>query len=161
MGRTAAGVWAMRLRKGDLVTGFDVVRPGADLFVLHELGCGKRVRLEEYATKGRYIQGVWTTDHSRIGELGPIVAARVVDEKDQITIITGNGIMLRTPVSGIRHKGRAAQGVRIVSLDDGDTVAALAVLRYEDLVRKVEGAEENGDQTLEAVDGMTPMAAAE
>ena len=161
MGRTAAGVWAMRLRKDDLVTGFDVVQPGADLFVLHELGCGKRVRLEEYATKGRYIQGVWTTDHSRIGELGPIVAARVVDEKDQITIITGNGIMLRTPVSGIRHKGRAAQGVRIVSLDDGDTVAALAVLRYEDLVRKVEGAEENGDQTLEAVDGMTPMAAAE
>ena len=161
MGRTAAGVWAMRLRKGDLVTGFDVVRPGADLFVLHELGCGKRVRLEEYATKGRYIQGVWTTDHSRIGELGPIVAARVVDEKDQITIITGNGIMLRTPVSGIRHKGRAAQGVRIVNLDDGDTVAALAVLRYEDLVRKVEGAEENGDQTLEALAGMTPMAAAE
>ena len=161
MGRTAAGVWAMRLRKNDLVTGFDVVQPGADLFVLHELGCGKRVRLEEYATKGRYIQGVWTTDHSRIGELGPIVAARVVDEKDQITIITGNGIMLRTPVSGIRHKGRAAQGVRIVSLDDGDTVAALAVLRYEDLVRKVEGTEENGDETLEAVDGMTPMAAAE
>ena len=161
MGRTAAGVWAMRLQGDDLVTGFDVVRPGADLFVLHELGCGKRVRLEEYATKGRYIQGVWTTDHSRIEELGPIVAARVVDEKDQITIITGNGIMLRTPVSGISQIGRPTRGVRIVNLDDGDTVAALAVLRYEDLIRKVEGAEENGDQTIEAVAGITPMLAAE
>jgi DNA gyrase subunit A len=161
MGRTAAGVWAMRLQGDDLVTGFDVVRPGADLFVLHELGCGKRVRLEEYATKGRYIQGVWTTDHSRIEELGPIVAARVVDEKDQITIITGNGIMLRTPVSGISQIGRLTRGVRIVNLDDGDTVAALAVLRYEDLIRKVEGADENGDQTIEAVAGIAPLMAAE
>ena len=161
MGRTAAGVWAMRLQGDDLVTGFDVVRPGADLFVLHEFGCGKRVRLEEYATKGRYIQGVWTTDHSRIEELGPIVAARVVDEKDQITIITGNGIMLRTPVTGISQIGRLTRGVRIVNLDEGDTVAALAVLRYEDLIRKVEGAEENGDQTIEAVAGMTTMISGE
>ena len=161
MGRTAAGVWAMRLQGDDLVTGFDVVRPGADLLVLHEFGCGKRVRLEEYATKGRYIQGVWTTDHSRIEELGPIVAARVVDERDQITIITGNGIMLRTPVSGISQIGRLTRGVRIVNLDEGDTVAALAVLRYEDLIRKVEGAEENGDQTIEAVAGMTPMISGE
>ena len=129
MGRAAAGVWAMRLLQRDLVTGFDVVQPEADLLVLHELGCGKRVRLEEFATKGRYIQGVWTTDRKRLAEAGLIVAARVVNQDDQITVITGNGIVLRTPVSGIRHKGRAAQGVRIVNLDKGDTVAALAVLR--------------------------------
>ena len=161
MGRTAAGVWAMRLRKDDLVTGFDVVQPGADLFVLHEFGCGKRVRLDEYPRRNRYTQGVWSTDHTRLKEVGPIVAARVVNELDQVTVITGNGIMLRTPVSGISRIGRPARGVRIVNLDDSDTVAALAVLRYEDLTRKVEGAEENGDETLEAVDGMTPMAAAE
>ena len=161
MGRTAAGVWAMRLRKDDLVTGFDVVQPGADLFVLHEFGYGKRVRLHEYPRRNRYTQGVWSTDHTRLKEVGPIVAARVVNEMDQVTVITGNGIMLRTPVSGISRIGRPARGVRIVNLDDSDTVAALAVLRYEDLTRKVEGAEENGDETLEAVDGMTPMAAAE
>ena len=161
MGRTAAGVWAMRLRKDDLVTGFDVVQPGADLFVLHEFGCGKRVRLDEYPRRNRYTQGVWSTDHTRLKEVGPIVAARVVNELDQVTVITGNGIMLRTPVSGISRIGRPARGVRIVNLDDSDTVAALAVLRHEDLTRKVEGAEENGDESLEAVDGMTPMAAAE
>jgi DNA gyrase subunit A len=159
MGRAAAGVWAMRLRGKDLVTGFDVVQPDADLLVLHELGCGKRVRLEEYATKGRYILGVWTTDHKRLTDLGPVVAARVVNQQDQITVITGNGIVLRTPVSGIRHKGRAAQGVRIVNLDEGDTVAALAVLRHEDLTRKVDGVEENGTGATAAVTGPTPIPA--
>ncbi len=159
MGRTAAGVWAMRLLGDDLVTGFDVVRPCADLFVLHELGCGKRVKLAEYPRKNRYTQGVWSTDHRRLGELGPIIAARVVTENDQITVITGNGIVLRTPVSGISHKGRPAMGVRIVNLDDGDTVAALAVLRHEDLIREVEGTEPS--DTSEAVNGSSPVAVAE
>ena len=161
MGRTAAGVWAMRLQDKDLVTGFDVVQEGADLFLLHELGCGKRVSLEEYATKSRYIKGVWTTDHTKIGELGPIIAARVVSEEDQITAITGNGIVLRTAVSGISHKGRPAMGVRIVNLDEGDTVAALAVLRHEDLIRKVEGTEGAGDGATEAEAGSPPVAVAD
>jgi len=161
MGRTAAGVWAMRLQDKDLVTGFDVVQEGADLFVLHELGCGKRVSLEEYATKSRYIKGVWTTDHTKIGELGPIIAARVVSEEDQITAITGNGIVLRTAVSGISHKGRPAMGVRIVNLDEGDTVAALAVLRHEDLIRKVEGTEGAGEGATETEAGSPPVAVAD
>ena len=161
MGRTAAGVWAMRLLGDDLVTGFDVVQPDADLFVLHEYGCGKRVPLEEYATKGRYIQGVWTTDRSKLGEVGPIIAARVVSEKDQITVITGNGIVLRTAVSGISRIRRPAMGVRIVNLDEGDTVAALAVLRHEDLIREVEGTEANGDGSTEAVAGSPPVAVAD
>ena len=159
MGRTAAGVWAMRLLGDDLVTGFDVVQPGASLFVLHELGCGKRVQLAEYPRKNRYTQGVWSTDHRRLGELGPIIAARVVTENDQVTVITGNGIVLRTAVSGISHKGRPAMGVRIVNLDEGDTVAALAVLRHEDLIREVEGAEADG--AGEAVNGSHPVAVAE
>lgn len=161
MGRTAAGVWAMRLLGDDLVTGFDVVRPGADLFVLHERGCGKRVSLEEYATKGRYIQGVWTTDRSKLSEVGPIIAARVVNVEDQITAITGNGIVLRTAVSGISHMGRPAMGVRIVNLDEGDTVAALAILRHEDLVRKVEGTEADGDGTAGAAAGSPTVAVAD
>ena len=161
MGRTAAGVWAIRLLGDDLVTGFDVVQECADLFVLHELGCGKRVPLKEYATKSRYIQGVWTTNHIKIGELGPIIAARVVTERDQVTVITGNGIVLRTAVSGIRRCGRPARGVRIVNLDEGDTVAALAVLRHEDLIRKVEGTEADGDGTTEAAAGTPPVAVAD
>ncbi len=158
MGRTAAGVWAIRLLGDDIVTGFDVARPGADLLVLHELGCGKRVSLDEYSPKGRYTQGVWTTDHAKRAEVGPIVAAQVVDEKDQITIITGNGIVLRTPVSGISRIGRSTRGVRIVNLSPGDTVAALAVLRHEDLARKIEGTEENGSgEPVAAADSPSPI----
>ena len=159
MGRAAAGVWAMRLLPKDLVTGFDVVRPGADLLVLHEVGCGKRARLQEYPQRSRYTQGVWTTDHTRLPEVGPIVAARVVDEKDQITVITGNGIILRTPVSGISQMGRPTRGVRIVNLDEGDTVAALAVLRHEDLTRKADGVEENAGGAPVAIAGPAPVPA--
>jgi DNA gyrase subunit A len=138
MGRTAAGVWAIRLLDGDEVTSLDVVEPGGDLFVLHERGWGKRVPLEQYPGRGRYTQGVWTTDHSRLHETGPIVAARVVHPEDQITVITSSGIMLRTHVSQISQMGRSTRGVRIVNLDAEDTVAALAVIGQKDLEPRIE-----------------------
>jgi len=109
------------------------------LLILHERGWGKRVPLEEYNAKGRYTQGMWTTDHTRLDEVGPIVAARVVHEQDQITVMTSNGLVLRTAVSGIRSMGRSTRGVRVVNLQEGDTVAAVAVLTYADLNRAVDG----------------------
>lgn len=142
MGRTAAGVWAIRLLGDDQVTSFDVVDPEGDLFVLHERGWGKRTPLEEYSPKGRYTQGIWATDHNRLDEIGPIVSARVVRPRDQITIITSNGIMLRTTVAEISQMGRSTRGVRIVRLGEGDSVAALAIIGHEDLDRKVEGTED-------------------
>ena len=142
MGRTAAGVMAIRLLGDDEVVSFDVVKPGAFLFVLHERGHGKRVPLEQYSAKGRYTQGNWTTDHRRLDEIGPIVAARVVSEHDQITVITSSGIVLRTSVEGVSKMGRSTRGVRVVNLQEGDSVAALAVLNAEDLARQVEGGEE-------------------
>ena len=142
MGRTAAGVFAIRLLGDDQVTSFDVVEPDGDLFVLHERGWGKRTSLDEYTPKGRYTQGIRATDITRLDEIGPIVAARVVRPKDQITIITSNGIMLRTTVAEISQMGRSTRGVRIVKLAAGDSVAALAVIAHEDLDRKVEGSED-------------------
>ena len=153
LGRTAAGVWAIRLRENDVITSCDVVQSGTDLLVLHERGWGKRVSLNEYRPQGRYTQGVWTTDRSRRAEVGPIVAARVVNEKDQITVITSNGIMLRTPVSGISQMGRSTRGVRIVNLGTGDSVAALAVLGHEDLTRTTEGMEKRRSAEPEAISG--------
>jgi DNA gyrase subunit A len=81
---------------------------------------------------------VWTTDHSRLHETGPIVAARVVHPEDQITVITSSGIMLRTHVSQISQMGRSTRGVRIVNLDAEDTVAALAVIGQKDLEPRIE-----------------------
>jgi DNA gyrase subunit A len=152
MGRTAGGVRAIRLLDGDQVVSLEVVEPSSDLFILHERGWGKRVPLEEYNAKGRYTQGMWTTDHRRLEETGAIVAARVVHPNDHITVMTANGIVLRTTVSGISRMGRSTRGVRIVNLLEGDTVAAVAVLQHEDLGRGVDqGGEENGQAGGDAV----------
>ncbi len=152
MGRTAAGVMAMRLIDGDEVVSLDVVKPDGELFVLHQRGWGKRVPLEEYNAKGRYTQGMWTTDHTRLDEVGPIVAARVVHAEDQITVMTSNGLVLRTAVSGIRSMGRSTRGVRIVNLQEGDTVAAVAVITYADLNRGVDGGIQDDSGLLATAD---------
>jgi DNA gyrase subunit A len=138
MGRGAMGVRAMRLLGDDAIVSLDVVRPGCDLLVILERGYGKRVSLDEYNAKGRHTQGNWTTDHTRLDETGPIVAARVAHPDDQITVMTANGIVLRTTVSNISRMGRATRGVRIINLGVGDSVAALAILYHEDLLRGVD-----------------------
>ena len=144
MGRTAAGVMAIRLLDDDEVVSLDVVDPDGDLLVIHERGWGKRVPLSEYNAKGRYTQGNWTTDHRRLDEVGPIVSARVVGPGDQITVMTGMGIVLRTSVSGISRMGRSTRGVRVVNLQEGDFVAALAILTEDDLSRGIDGTQEEG-----------------
>ena len=93
-------------------------------------------------------------------EIGPIVAARVAFPADQITVMTSNGIVLRTQVRGISQYSRMTRGVRVVNLQDGDTVAAVAVISDADLNRGIDGLEEshaadNGvahDATLVAAD---------
>ncbi len=128
MGRSAAGVLAMQLAEGDVVATFDVVEPGGDLLVLTEHGYGKRTPLAEYPVHGRNTGGQWTLAHSRLDETGKIAAAHVVQPEDQVSIITSNGIALRTPVAAISQMSRMTRGVRIVNLDGNDTVAAMARL---------------------------------
>ncbi|MEZ4556679.1 MAG: DNA gyrase subunit A [Caldilineaceae bacterium] len=163
MGRTAAGVMAIRLLDDDEVVSLDVVDPDGDLLVIHERGWGKRVPLSEYNAKGRYTQGNWTTDHRRLDEVGPIVSARVVGPGDQITVMTGMGIVLRTSVSGISRMGRSTRGVRVVNLQEGDFVAALAILTEDDLSRGIDGTQEDGapeDGALDALPVLPETAAA-
>ncbi len=131
MGRTAAGVMGMRLADEDAVASFDVVEPGGDLLLLTQSGYGKRTPLEEFTVHGRNGQGLWALDHTKRDRLGKVVAARVVQAADQVTIITSGGVALRTPVANISQVGRATQGVRIVNIDEGDTVAAMARLSAE------------------------------
>ena len=145
MGRTAAGVMAMRLHGDDEIVSLDVVREDGELLVIHEWGWGKRTALDEFRMLGRNNQGVWVTDHTRLDEVGKIVAARVVHPNDQITVMTANALVLRTPVVGIRRAGRATRGVRVVNLEAGDSVAALAVLTFADLSREVDGGSRDDD----------------
>jgi DNA gyrase subunit A len=124
-GRTAAGVAAIRLTGDDQVAGFAVVEPAGDLLVLTERGWGKRSALDEFRVAGRNTRGVWALAHSKLSVTGRVVAARVVQPGDQVTIITSSGQALRTPVATISRMGRATLGVRIVNLGDSDTVAAM------------------------------------
>ena len=149
MGRTAAGVNAMRLDPWDNVAGADVVTPGDDLLVITEKGYGKRTPLREYRRQGRYGQGVraMVLDPERTGK---IIGARVVSSGDEVTCISTNGIILRTATNFISQQGRKTQGVRVMDLREGNTVASMAVMR-EGRLSKANG-DENGQADLDDVD---------
>ena len=139
MGRAAAGVNAIRLSPWDQVAGFDVITPDDDLLLITENGYGKRTPLDEYRTQGRFGQGVRAM--RLLDKSGKIVSARVVSNDDELTAITTNGLILRTPISEISRQGRDTQGVRVMDLKDDDAIASVAILREE---RLAELNEQNG-----------------
>ena len=143
MGRTAAGVRAMVLDDWDRIAGADVVTPDDDVLVITEKGYGKRTPLDEYRQQGRYGQGVRAMILSP-ERTGKIVSARVVTTGDEVTCISSNGIILRTEADTISQQSRLTQGVRVMDLRSGDTVASVAVVR-EGMLSRVNGQEENGD----------------
>lgn len=143
MGRTAAGVNAIRLKSWDNVAGADVVMPDDDVLVITEKGYGKRTHVDEYRQQNRYGQGVRAMVLSP-ERTGKIVSARVVTAGDEVTCISTNGIILRTSVDHVSQQGRSTQGVRVMDLRKGDTVASVAVIR-EGRLSKVNGDEEIGE----------------
>lgn len=126
MGRAAAGVTAIKLGENDHVASMEVVEPEGDLLVLTAYGYGKRSPLKEYPVKGRATSGVQTIDQKALGKIGRIVAARVVRETDDLTIMSSGGVVLRAKVRDITQTGRSTRGVLIISLQPGDVVASVA-----------------------------------
>ena len=137
MGRTAAGVTGIRLKKGDYVTSMEVVEEDGDLMLVTLRGYGKRTPISEYPLKKRATGGVKTIDQKALGKIGVISAARMVQEADDLTIISSNGVVLRTKVADVSRAGRAAHGSRLISLQEGDGVASLARISAADLRRAV------------------------
>ncbi|MGH2625562.1 MAG: DNA gyrase C-terminal beta-propeller domain-containing protein, partial [Anaerolineales bacterium] len=133
MGRQAAGVRAIRLKEGDFVTSVDVVDPKGDLLVVTRNGYGKRTPLQQYTPKGRGTGGVTTLNLSKMELTGLIAAAMVVHDEDDLTIISSGGIVLRTKVKQIKRAGRATMGVRVIKLNEGETVASVARIAAKDL----------------------------
>jgi DNA gyrase subunit A len=127
MGRTAAGVGAMRLRARDEIRGMDVVDPQADLLVVTEKGFAKRTPLEEYTLQGRNGGGVRTLAKD-LSKTGGVITAQVVSNTGDLTLISKEGMMLRVAMRQISKQGRATQGVRVMSLKNADVVASVAVL---------------------------------
>ena len=123
-GRVAAGVRGIRLRAGDVVVGVGAGREEADVLVATKEGFGKRTRLSEYLTKGRGGLGVRTLKITNRN--GPVVGMRIVDEGEDLLIITTAGQVIRQRMARIQRYGRSTQGVRLIRLDEGDHVANIA-----------------------------------
>lgn len=126
MGRQAMGVIGIRMRQGDQLAAMEVVEPKGFLLVITEKGFGKRTNLNEYTPKGRATMGIATIDKRALPTIGKITEARVVQEKDEISLISSGGIVIRIAVENISIQGRATRGVTIMHLEAGDSVAAMA-----------------------------------
>ena len=126
MGRTAVGVRGIRFRDNDSLAAMEVVEPNGFLLVLSERGFGKRTSLSEYSAKSRGGLGVASINKDAVKKIGHIVIARVVQEKDEITLISSGGIVLRLKVDNISVQGRSTRGVTLMNLEKDDTVAAVA-----------------------------------
>jgi DNA gyrase subunit A len=110
----------------DRVVGADVVRPNADVLVVTESGYGKRTPIEEYREQTRGGKGVKTMHMTERN--GEIVGVRMVRADYDIMLTTAAGIIIRVPVESISIMGRDTQGVRIIRLDEGDRLVAMAQL---------------------------------
>ena len=93
----------------------------------------KRTPLSEYPIKGRATGGVQTIDQKALSKIGVIAAARVVQEPDDLTIMSAGGVVLRTKVKDIPQTGRVARGTLLIELQSGDNVASLARVADADL----------------------------
>jgi DNA gyrase subunit A len=123
MGRTARGVRGIKLAGGQRVISLIIAEPDCTVLTATENGFGKRTPIEDYVVKGRGGVGVisiQTTDRN-----GKVVGAVVVKEDDEIMLISNQGTLIRTPVVQVSVVGRNTQGVRLVTMGEGESLASL------------------------------------
>jgi len=128
MGRNAGGVRGINLRSGDYVVGMDIIDKNstADWLTVTEMGLGKKTPLKDYRLQNRGGSGITTAKITK--RTGPVVSARVVDDSTgDILLTSSQGQVIRLPAKDISTMGRSTQGVRLMRLDAGDTVAAITV----------------------------------
>ncbi len=142
MGRDTMGVRGMTVNADARVLGMEIAHPGSDLFVITELGYGKRTPVAEYPEHHRGGQGVYTI--TMTPKKGLLAAMKVVDPTDEIMIITEEGVVVRTAVSGVSQLGRSTQGVHVMNVADKDKVTAVAIATSND--KKSAKNHENKDQ---------------
>ena len=127
MGRDAAGVRGMKLRAGDEVVACDVANDDAVVLIVTDAGFGKRTKISEFNAQGRGGQGVKAIKLA--STRGTVQAAFMVESPDdEVMLISSSGVTIRLVIGSIGHAplGRDAMGVKIMSLDDGQTVASVA-----------------------------------
>ena len=130
IGRTASGVRGVSLSENDEVIGMICVEnESEDVMVVSENGFGKRSSIEDYRITNRGGKGVKTINITE--KTGSLVAIKSVTDDDDLMIITENGLTIRIPVKSVRLMGRAAQGVKLINLKEGDKIASVARVSVE------------------------------
>jgi DNA gyrase subunit A len=127
MGRTAAGVRAIKLKKqNDEVAGFDIIKGDDAMFlIVMEHGFAKQTALKEYKKQSRGGSGIKTADVTP--KTGMVISAHVITDQTEVFALSAKGQMIRTELKTVRSTGRSAQGVRIMNLNAGDKIAGTVV----------------------------------
>jgi DNA gyrase subunit A len=141
MGRASRGVIGIRVRNKDSVVGMVIAEKKASLLTVCENGYGKRTSLEDYRAQGR--GGLGLINIKTTKRNGKVVALKAVHDKDDLMMITANGIIIRTGLEEVRAIGRNTQGVRLIKLGSGDKLVAVEKIAYEDLSSSQEPSDTN------------------
>jgi len=126
MGRTARGIRGIRLSKGDEVVGMEVVVPHTSLLTVTENGYGKRSQASEYRVQNRGGAGIFTVKRTK--KTGDVVGVKAITDEDELMIISNSGKIIRLQAADIPVQGRSTQGVRLINIDQGERVVAIAKL---------------------------------
>ena len=151
MGRIASGVRAIKLDKDDEVVSMELVEPEQQLMVVTENGFGKRTPVEEYKIQVRGGKGLLTYDKAKFSKTGALIGAMVVDESDEILMINSDGIIIRIRASEVSILGRATQGVKIMKVDEGSKIVAIAKAIRDDEEEAEESSTSTSNETEEQI----------
>ena len=151
MGRIASGVRAIKLDKDDEVVSMELVEPEQQLMVVTENGFGKRTPVEEYKIQVRGGKGLLTYDKAKFSKTGALIGAMVVDESDEILMINSDGIIIRIRASEVSILGRATQGVKIMKVDEGSKIVAIAKAIRDDEDEVEESSARTSNETEEQI----------
>ena len=130
MGREAVGVRGIRLKDGDWVVGAEIAQPDADVLSITENGYGKRTPAADYIRGGEEPQhrgGSGMKNYNITDKTGPVAAVKVVQDSDDVLVVSDDGVIIRMEAAGISELGRATQGVRIMRLSEGARVISVAL----------------------------------
>jgi DNA gyrase subunit A len=148
IGRTGSGVRGISLANNDEVVGMICVEnESEDVMVVSEKGFGKRSKITDYRITNRGGKGVKTINVT--DKTGALVAIKSVTDDDDLMIITEKGITIRMAINSVRMMGRAAQGVKLINLRDGDKIASVARVSKNEEEENTDIENEGGSETEE------------
>ena len=150
MSRTAMGVKAIRLKDGDEVVGMARVREGASVMTVTDKGLGRRTALEDYPIQSR--NGLGKINYKVSEEKGTVCGIKVVDDTDDLIMISNDGVIIRIAVADVRLMSRYASGVRVMRLGENDRVVTFVRAEHADdeETEKIEDSPEEDAEAAEA-----------